>query len=323
MATNEVSMYTPSCLDWLTGLVTFMFNTLSGCTRIISRKPFTPEHFLKMAEKHKINMAVLPPRYLSALVTCPDATPEALASIVSFHFTGGWASSATLHKAQELCKDAIISSGYGMTETGIVTNNVGLGHISSVGRPVPGVRMRIVDEDGKNLTYNQVGEVYAHTNRKWNGYYGNPEETRSLQDSEGWYHTGDLGYFDEDNFLYIVDRKKEMLRYESLSYLPFEIESVISQMPEVQDVCVVGIYDERIGDEAGALVVRMPGSQLSAQDIVAYVAKHLPAKEKQLHAGVQFTDKLPSNSNGKALRKAAREVFSAQKGRSNKSVSSL
>ncbi|KAH8375600.1 hypothetical protein KR200_000195, partial [Drosophila serrata] len=314
MATNEMSIFTPSCLDWLTGLVTFMYNTLSGCTRIISNKPFTPEHFLKMVEKYKVNIAVMPPRYLSALVSCPTATPEALASIINVHYTGGWASSATLQKVQNLCKGALLTCGYGMTEMGIVTANAGLPHMSSVGRPVPGARMRIVDEDGKNLTYNQVGELYVHTNRVWNGYYGNPEETRSLQDSEGWYHTGDLGYFDEQNFLYIVDRKKEMLRYESLSYFPTEIESIISRMPEVQDVCVVGIYDERVGDEAGALVVRIPGSQLRAQEIIDYVAKHLPAKEKQLHAGVQFIEKLPCNSNGKTLRKAARDEFVAKKG---------
>ncbi|KAH8254224.1 hypothetical protein KR032_008993 [Drosophila birchii] len=317
IATNEMSIFTPSCLDWLTGLVTFMFNTLSGCTRIISNKLFSPEHFLEMVKKYKINIAVLPPRYLSALVTCPSATPEALASIMNVHFTGGWVSNATLQKVQNLCQGALLTCGYGMTEMGIVTANAGLPHMSSVGRPVPGARMRIVDENGKNLTYNQVGELYVHTNRVWNGYYGNPEETRSLQDFEGWYHTGDLGYFDEQNFLYIVDRKKEMLRYESLSYFPTEIESIISKMPQVQDVCVVGIYNERIGDEAGALVVRIPGSQLSAQDIIDYVAKHLPAKEKQLHAGVQFIEKLPSNANGKTLRKAARDVFVAKKGACN------
>lgn len=103
-----------------------------------------------------------------------------------------------------------------------------------------------------------------------------------------------------------------MLRYESLSYFPTEIESVISQLPQVQDVCVVGVYDERVGDEAGALVVRTPGAQLTAQDIVNYVAENLRSVERQLHAGVQFTEKLPTNVNGKTLRKAAREEFIAK-----------
>ncbi|XP_016946542.1 uncharacterized protein LOC108022200 [Drosophila biarmipes] len=311
---NEVVIYTPSCLDWLTGLVTFIFNTVLGVTRVITNKPFTPEYFVEIVKKYKIHVAVLPPRYLSALTSSPHATPEALASIKNIHYTGGWVSSATLKKAQELCNCAILSCGYGMTEMGIVTSNAGIHNLSSVGRPVPGVRMRIVDEEGKNLTYNQVGELYVHTDLHWNGYYGNPEETHKLRDSEGWYHTGDLGYFDEHNFLYIVDRKKEMLRYEYLSYWPTEIESVISKLPQVQEVCVVGIYDERVGDEAGALVVKVPGSEISAQDIVDHVAKHLPAKEKQLYSGVQFTEKLPSSANGKTLRKASREEFLAKRG---------
>lgn len=298
----------------MTGLVTFIVNTVSGCTRIISTRPFSPEYFVQLVEKYKINVAILPPIHLSSLASCPNATPEALASLKTIHFTGGWVSNATLRKLQDLCMGALLCSGYGMTEMGIVTSNAGINHLSSVGRPVPGVRMRIVDEEGRNLTYNQVGELYVHTGRKWNGYYGNPEETRSLQDSEGWYHSGDLGYFHEDNFLYIVDRKKETLRYAGVTYWPTEIESVISQLPQVQNVCVVGIYDERVGDEPGALVVRIPGCQLSAQDIVDYVAKHMPAKEKQLHAGVQFTEKLPSNANGKTLRSAARDEFAAQKG---------
>ncbi|KAH8401030.1 hypothetical protein KR009_002567 [Drosophila setifemur] len=312
-ATNEFVMFTPSCLDWLTGLVTFMFNTVLGCTRIVCNKPFSAEHFVSMVKKYKINVAVLPPRYISALVSCPDATQEAMASIMNVHYTGGWVSEGTLKQLQEMCKNAFLTCGYGMTEMGIVTANIGLSKMASAGRPTPGVRMRIVDEEGKNLTYHQVGEVYVHIGRTWNGYYGNPEATRDLQDPEGWYHSGDLGYFDEDNFLYIVDRKKEMLRYESLTYFPTEIESVISRMPQVLEVCVVGIYDEKIGDEAGALVVKASGSDLSAQDIVDYVAKHLPAIEKQLHAGVLFTDQLPTNANGKTLRKVARDQFIAKK----------
>ncbi|XP_017033130.1 uncharacterized protein [Drosophila kikkawai] len=317
VASSEFVIFTPSCLDWFTGLVTFMFNTVAGCTRILTSKPFTPEYFVQLVKKYKINVAVLPPIHLSALASCPDATPEALASIMNIHYTGGWVSLGTLRKIQDICMFALISTGYGMTEMGIVTANAGINNLSSVGRPVPGVQMRIVDEEGKNLTYNQVGELYVHTNRVWNGYYANPKETRNLQDSEGWYHTGDLCYFDKCNFLYMVDRKKETLRYGGVTYWPTEIESIISQLPDVQNVCVVGIYDERVGDEAGALVVKSPGSEVSGQDIVDYVARHSTAKEKQLHAGVQFTEKLPSNANGKTLRKAARDEFAAKRGLSN------
>lgn len=307
-------IYIGSCLDWITGLWAFVFSTVFGCTRIITNKPFTPEYFVSLVKKYKINYAVLPPRHLSALITCPDATPEALSSITLLNYGGGSVSSSTLQRSQEICKSAMLNSGYGMTEVGAITINIGISNVSSAGRPIPGIKIRIVDEDGKNLGYNEVGEIYVHTGQAWNGYYGNPVETRRMQDFEGWFHTGDLGYFDEQNFLYIVDRKKEILKYQGLHYWPTEIESVITEMPQVQDVCVVGIYDEREGDAAGALVVKAKGATVSAKEIADHVAKRLPATQKQLRAGVVFTDKLPANVNGKTMRKVARDVFIAENG---------
>ncbi|EDW32436.1 GL10442 [Drosophila persimilis] len=311
---SELSMLSSSGLDWVTGVVTFIYSTAFGATRIITNKAFSPEYFVYLVKKYKINYAVLPPRHLSALISCPDATPEALAPLTHLNYGGGLVSTTTLQRAQELCKRAMFNSGYGMTEVGAITINIGISNISSAGRLIPGVRIRIVDEDGKNMTYNQVGEIYVHTGQAWNGYYGNPVETRRMQDVEGWFHTGDLGYFDEQNFLYIVDRKKEILKYQGLHYWPTEIESVISELPQVQDVCVIGVYDEREGDAAGALVVKAKGAVVTAKDISDHVAKRLPALQKQLHAGVQFTHKLPANVNGKTLRKTSRELFIAQNG---------
>ncbi|XP_002016546.2 4-coumarate--CoA ligase 1 [Drosophila persimilis] len=311
---SELSMLSSSGLDWVTGVVTFIYSTAFGATRIITSKPFTPEYFVQLVKKYKIDCAVLPPRHLSALISYPDATPEDLAPLKNVHYVGGAVSMATLQRTQELCKNAMLTSGYGLTETFIITSSIGISNIASVGKPVAGVRMRIVDEDGKNLTYNEVGEIYVDRGQTWNGYFGNPEATLQMQDVEGWFHTGDLGYFDEQNFLYIVDRKKEILKYQGLHYWPTEIESVISELPQVQDVCVIGVYDEREGDAAGALVVKAKGAVVTAKDISDHVAKRLPALQKQLHAGVQFTHKLPANVNGKTLRKTSRELFIAQNG---------
>ncbi|XP_030375093.1 4-coumarate--CoA ligase 1 [Scaptodrosophila lebanonensis] len=313
LVNSESVIFISSSLDWITGLWAFIFSTVFGCTRIITNKPFSPEYFVQLVKKYKINYAVVPPRHLSALITCPDATSEALAPIRMLNYGGGLVSMATLQRAQEICKGAMFNSGYGMTEVGAITINIGLSNTASAGKPIPGVKIRIVDEDGSNLPPNKVGEIYVHTNQAWNGYYGNSIETRRMQDFEGWFHTGDLGYFDDQNFLYIVDRKKEILKFQGLHYWPTEIENVITELPQVQDVCVVGIYDERHGDAAGALVVkRVDGGPISASEIVEHVAKRLNGVQKQLNAGVRFTDKLPANVNGKTMRKAARELFVAQ-----------
>ncbi|XP_068146726.1 uncharacterized protein [Drosophila tropicalis] len=313
LVNSNTVLFISSSLDWITGLWAFVFSTVFGCTRIITNKPFAPEYFVQLVQKYKINYAVVPPRHLSALINCPDAKSEALTSVSMMNYGGGLVSASTLQKAQELCKQAVFNSGYGMTEVGAITINLGLSNTASAGRLVPGIKIRIVNEEGKNLAYNEVGEIYVHTGQAWNGYYGNPVETRRMQDFEGWFHTGDLGYFDEQNFLYIVDRKKEILKYQGLHYWPTEIENVITELQQVQDVCVVGVYDEREGDAAGALVVKTKGATLSEKDIIDHVAKRLTGMQKQLHAGVRFTDKLPANVNGKTLRKAARDVFLTQK----------
>ncbi|XP_030387883.1 4-coumarate--CoA ligase 1-like [Scaptodrosophila lebanonensis] len=312
--TSETVIFVQSGLDWITGLWAFVASTLIGCTRIITSQPFNPEYFIKLVNKYKISYAVLPPRYLAALTTCPDATPEALAPIRMMSYGGGMASVATMERARELCKGAIFTCAYAMTEVGGITVNIGLSNASSAGKPSAGIKIRIVDENGKSLPHNEVGEIYVHTSQTWNGYYGNPLESRRMQDYEGWFHTGDLGYFDDRNYLYIVDRKKEILKYQGLHYWPTEIENVIAELQQVQDVCVVGVYDERHGDAAGALVVKRQGSTISARDIEEHVAKRLTGIQKQLNAGVRFTDKLPTNVNGKVVRKAAREVFVAQNG---------
>ncbi|XP_017075465.2 4-coumarate--CoA ligase 1-like [Drosophila eugracilis] len=305
--------YTHSSLDWLTGLLTMVLCILSGITQVRSSKPFTPDYFVQLVKKYKVNWTYLAPRHIASLISCLDVTSEAMESVRVLSYAGGTVSLATLERAKTIFNKAIITSTYALTECGILAQNFTNSNFSSAGTPFYNVKFRIVDEFGNNLAHNQVGEIYAHTGRPWNGYYGSQEATRSFQDSEGWFHTGDMGYFDSENFLYIVDRKKEVLKYQGLQYWTTEIEEVISELPQVRDVCVVGIYDEKVGDEAGALVVISHGSNITAKEIVNHVAERLPAIQKQLHAGVQFTEKIPANPNGKTLRKAAREEFTAKK----------
>jgi len=134
-----------------------------------------------------------------------------------------------------------------------------------------------------------------------------------MQDIEGWLHTGDLGYFDEDNYLFIVDRIKETLKYKGIHYWPTEIENAILELPQVKAACVVGVPDEVLWDAAGALVLKNPGCEISAKEIIDHVAQRLPVIAKQLHAGVRFTHKLPFNSNGKYMRRAAFQMFQSLK----------
>ncbi|KAH8285038.1 hypothetical protein KR054_004253, partial [Drosophila jambulina] len=308
---NDTVVYTSSALDWIGGLVLLTVNTIIGCTRILSRNPPTSEYLAHLVRKYKVHSFSLTPCPFADFVNCPEVTPESLSSIRIFLCAGGAIAITTLQRGQELMRNAIMVNSYATTESGQITYSFGLEKGSPLGRPVAGVRIRIVGENGENLPHNQVGEICVHNGLNWKGYYKNPEATRQMQDSEGWLHTGDMGYFNEDNLLYMVDRCKDILKYEGLDYWPGEIEAVILELPQVQEVCVVGIRNEVENDAAGALVVLKKGSSISKKEIIDYVAKTLPAVHKQLHAGVQFIKELPANVNGKVVRRTALEVFKA------------
>ncbi|EDW90768.2 uncharacterized protein Dyak_GE13452 [Drosophila yakuba] len=313
MLSSESVALAATSLDWYSSLWLIIWSTVVGCTRIITNKPFSPEYFVKLVEKYRINTVILPPHHLSTLTAFPGATKEALASIRSVAYGGGFTSMTTLKKMQELCPNAKLVSIYALTEVGVVSYNIGLGNVNTAGKPRSGIKIRIVDDDGKSLGYNEQGEIYVHTGLPWKGYYGNPVETQRTQDDKGWVHTGDLGYFDDQNQLYVVDRKKDIRRYQAEDYCPSEIEGVISELPNVEEVCVISVSDDQ-GDAAGALVVKRSGSSITAKEISDHVARRLPYFQKQLYAGVQFTDKLPAKPNGKTLRRVAQEEFVARKG---------
>lgn len=308
---SETVFFIMSGLDWLTGLWAFMFSAFLGSTRIISDKPFSPEYFVYLVKKYKINLTTMSPIHLAALVNCKDATPFALSSLRNLNYGGGILSQATLQKAEKLAKNAVMNSAYAMSEIGAITISYGINNTASAGKPLPGTSIRIVDESGNSLGPNEVGEIYVHTGEIWNGYYGNPFATRQIQDFAGWIHTGDLGYFDDENQLYIVDRKKEILKFQGTHYSPTEIEHVIRELPQVKETCVIGVPDELLGDPAGALVVKNEDCDISAKEIIDHVAKRLPAVEKHLHAGVKFVERLPYNTNGKTVRRKALDIFLA------------
>lgn len=301
-------MYSGSSLDWYSGVLAFLLSVVDGCTRIMSEKPYSPEYFTELVEKYKINAANLAPRHTSALVACPEATPERLASLCVVGIGGGWIPSETLRRMKRLLKNGIVGFGYATTEIGGVSSSPYCEEYgNTVGALVEGMQARIVDENGQNLGPGEKGELYVNHGRNWSGYYGNQLETQRLRDSSGWFHTGDIGYFDTHGNLYIVDRKKDIYKCLGMQYCPNDIEVAISELPEVQEVCVVGIYDEMYGDAPAAMVVRLPGSSVTAEEIKEHVAKQLVVEFKHLHGGVYFVDALPQTDNGKVLRQAVKE----------------
>ncbi|KAH8306091.1 hypothetical protein KR018_001234 [Drosophila ironensis] len=305
------TIFISASLDWVTGLWAVIFSTVNGCCRIISDKPFTPEYYTSLVSKYKITYSLIPPEHCCALLECPVATPEALSSIIKFTFGGGRMTVPTVERLKKLLKNAVVNSSYGMTEVGFITFNYGQLNLASAGNPLPGNQIRIVDDDGNNLGPNQTGEIVVNNGFNWNGYFADPEATKKSLDKHGWFCTGDMGHFDDNEYMYMTDRKKEVLKWKGLQMWPVEVEEVIIEMPEVRRVCVIGVYHETQGDMPGALVVREENASLTAQQVIDYVAKRLPDVQKQLRAGVQFADEIPQNHNGKPVRRYARDLFVA------------
>jgi len=158
---------------------------------------------------------------------------------------------------------------------------------------------------GEALGPNKEGEICAKGPLIMAGYLGDAVSTQLTVDSEGWLHTGDIGYYDEEQYFYIVDRLKELIKYKAFQVAPAELEAILLQNSEIKDCGVVGLPDEAAGELPLAFIVLQPGSKLTEQQIKDFVAKKV-SYHKRLHGGVIFLQEIPRNPSGKILRRDLR-----------------
>lgn len=144
------------------------------------------------------------------------------------------------------------------------------------------------------------------------GYINDDNATKNAIDSAGWLHTGDVGYYDEDQHFFVVDRLKELIKYNAHQVAPAEIEALLLSNPKVKDCCVIGIPDERAGELPFAYVVKQPNVRLTAKEIVQFVADNA-GKLKWLRGGAKIIDEIPRNATGKLLRRKLREMYKNSK----------
>ncbi|XP_017060756.1 luciferin 4-monooxygenase-like [Drosophila ficusphila] len=310
--------YSHNTLDWISGVVTIITSGVFSTTRIIADNRFDPAFALRVIEEHKVTWIIQAPSAMALMINSPVFETSDLSSIRCYKFGGSRASMKVMQSIRSQLSSDCLHLSYGFTELGAMASiNFHFDEKpESAGRVVNGLRLKIINDKGESLGPDEVGEVCIQNNQFWAGYYGNETETRKIRDSQGWYHSGDLGYMDRDGFLYIVDRKKEMLKYQNIMYYPNDIESVISEMPEVLEVCVFGISSDIYGDEAAAAVVKKLGSKLEAQDVVDYVSSRTDSKYKQLNGGAIIVEDLKRSANGKTNRKANKAYFLEVKQRS-------
>lgn len=300
-----------SSLYWLSGLVILLCGTILGATRIITRQMYRPELALDLIRKFRVSALCITPSQAYGIVHSGLAKPEDFTSI-RHAFCGGSAVSTSLKRSfEQLLPGRFLEVAYGFSEIAysVSFSKGDLYRDGSVGYPRAGTEFKIIDDNGNALDNGQDGEIVARGEFAFQGYYGMDQPFGDMLDSDGWLHSGDVGRFDADGYLYVVDRKKEMFKYNNFQISPTEIESVIQEMEGVAAVCVVGIPGEP-NDLATALVVRKNdcAEVMDAEQIVRKVNLQLP-DYKHLRGGVYFAKELPLTPSGKVLRRKVREII--------------
>ncbi|RTR33952.1 long-chain-fatty-acid--CoA ligase [Robertmurraya yapensis] len=289
------------------GFTVMNSSILLGNSVVIFSK-FDVQQLFESIEKHKVSSFAAVPAMIHAMVASPLADTYDLTSLESVA-SGSASLPIALIQAFKKKFNAEIREGYGLSEaTTIVTTSrdgMPVKH-GSVGVPIPGVEIRIIDEHGNDLPSGQIGELLVKGDNVTPGYYGLVEETRNTI-RDGWLYTGDLVRMDEDGYLYIVDRKKDLVIRGGLNIYPRDVEEVIVKHEAVSEVAVVGLPDEKMGEEIVAYVVTKPGFDVTSEEIILFSQQKL-AKYKTPKQ-VYFVQQLPRNGVGKILKKKLREMY--------------
>lgn len=275
---------------------------LQGSTLVIL-DTIRPEAILEAIESHKINWFHGVPPIFQALLKVSRERHYDTSSLRFIFMMGAPVPLRLMEEFRERYPGVKVMQGYGLTETSPLVTLVSLEDwerkLGSAGKPVPGVEIRVVDEEGNILPPGEVGEVIIKGPQVMKGYYKNPEATAQVI-RDGWFYSGDLGKFDQDNYLYIVGRKKDIIITAGLNVYPAEVEECLLKHPGIAEVAVTGIPDFMRGERVKAIIVLRSGSQLSKKDIQSYCREHLADfKTPDL---IEFREVLPKTSTGKIAR---------------------
>jgi long-chain acyl-CoA synthetase len=292
-----------------------------GCTVVVLSE-FDPKRIFELIEKERIQTFWAAPAMIQMLLDYPEAKRYDVSSLKTILYAGSPIPVELLKRAIGFFGENLFIQFFGMTETGPQITHLPrkdhvlqgtekqLKRLRSVGVESQNVHARIVDNEDRDVPVGQVGEIIVKSDGVIKGYWNNPEETKKAI-KEGWFHTGDMGYMDEDRYFYIVDRKKDMIISGGENIYSAEVENVLYMHPAISEAAVIGVPHEKWVETVKAVVVLKLGAKATEEEIIDFCKKNLASYKKP--TSVEFLTEMPKTSTGKTFKRELRELYGKPK----------
>ncbi|MGB0342947.1 MAG: fatty acid--CoA ligase [Parvibaculales bacterium] len=295
----------------IAGVNVGLIGLVNGC-KVTVLPEVNPAEILRLVEAEKVTVLFMVPAVILFVMQQPNIADIDVSSVRQ-----------VIYGASPIAEDLLVSAAkifacdfvqvYGLTETtGCGTHlppedhDPARGKLRSCGKPNIGVEIRIVDENGQDVPQGEVGEIIMRADSNMKGYWNRPEATSEAV-VDGWFYSGDAGFFDDEGYVFIHDRVKDMIVSGGENVYPAEVENALFAHPEIADVAVIGVPDEKWGEAVKACVVPAPGASLSAEEIIAFARERIAGYK--LPKSVDFVEALPRNPSGKILRRELRDPY--------------
>ncbi len=299
------------------GLNMGVITIAQGATSVLVRDA-EPGQLLEYIARYRVNNAFFVPALMLFMLQHPLTQTTDFSSLRRLYYGASPIAEDLLRKAKAVFGCAFFQL-YGLTETNgagaclhDAAHDPALGKLRACGTPYPGIDIKVVAADGATLPAGEVGEILIRSGTVMKGYWGRPEATaETIRD--GWFHTGDAGYFDKDGYLFIHDRLKDMIVSGGENIYPAEVENAVFGHPAVADVAVIGVPDEKWGESVKAIVVLKPGASVEVEELIAFTRTRVAGYK--IPRSIDFVPALPRNPSGKILRRELREPYWVGKAR--------
>ena len=309
---GDVTLLAMPCFH-ISGTGTGIGTMVAGSNSIVLPE-YDPAKALDLIQNYNISKIFLVPAAIQILLNHPKVNEVDFSRLKYVTYGASPIPLELMREAMRVLGCGFVQM-YGMTETSgtIVALDPedhvpeGSPRMRSVGKPLAGVELKIIDEAGNEVAPGTVGEIATRSSKNMRGYWNNPEATAATIDADGWLRTGDAGYLDEGGYLYIHDRVKDMIISGGENVYPAEVENALYSHPKVADVAVIGVPDAKWGEAVKACVVAKPGEELTEAELIAHARQHIAGYK--CPKSVDFIPALPRNPSGKILRRELRAPY--------------